>query len=107
MSASRTPPKCSSRSAWWKKPRGRTRRWRSFSPKTKSRSLAVTLFDLVKTLQTVLERAKNRPIYEVGKEDVSVPDMIRYLENVFRELRTGESLSGRPSCSSASAAAAP
>src|SRR5579872_5840935 len=55
--------------------------------------LAVTLFDLVKTFQSVLERAKNRPIYEVGKEDVSVPDMVRYLENVFRELRTGESLS--------------
>jgi segregation and condensation protein A len=54
--------------------------------------LAVTLFDLVKTFQTVLERAKNRPIYEVGKEDVSIPDMIRYLERVFGELRTGESL---------------
>src|SRR5580698_9843566 len=36
--------------------------------------LAVSLFDLVKTLQTVLDRAKNRPIYEVGKEDVSIPD---------------------------------
>ena len=54
--------------------------------------LAVSLFDLVKTLQTVLERAKNRPVYEVGKEDVSIPDMIRYLERVFGELRTGESL---------------
>ena len=54
--------------------------------------LAISLFDLVKTLQTVLERAKNRPIYEVGKEDVSIPDMIRYLERVFGELRTGESL---------------
>src|SRR5579872_2494981 len=40
--------------------------------------LAVTIFDLVKTFQTVLERAKNRPIYEIGKEEVSVPDMIRY-----------------------------
>jgi segregation and condensation protein A len=54
--------------------------------------LAVTIFDLVKTLQTVLERAKNRPVYQVGKEDVSVPDMIRYLENLFREMRTGESV---------------
>src|SRR5579863_8988151 len=41
--------------------------------------LAVTLFDLVKTFQSVLERAKSRPIYEVGTEEVSVPDMIRYL----------------------------
>lgn len=41
--------------------------------------LAVTIFDLVKTLQTVLERAKNRPIYEIGQEDVSVPDMIAFV----------------------------
>ena len=56
-------------------------------------ALAVTLFDLVRTFQTVLERAKNRPIYEVGKEDVSVPDMVRYLESVFRDMRKGDSLS--------------
>ncbi len=55
--------------------------------------LAVTLFDLVKTFQTVLERAKNRPIYEVGKEDISVPDMVRYLEAVFRPLRKSDTLS--------------
>jgi segregation and condensation protein A len=54
--------------------------------------LDVTIFDLVKTFQAVLERAKNRPIYEVGKDDVSVPDMIRYLENVFRDLRKGDSI---------------
>ena len=45
--------------------------------------LTVTLFDLVKTLQAVLERAKQRPTYEVSGEDVSVPDMIRYLRSVF------------------------
>lgn len=54
--------------------------------------LAVTIFDLVKTFQIVLERAKNRPIYEVGKDDISVPDMVRYLEAVFRDLRKGESI---------------
>jgi segregation and condensation protein A len=54
--------------------------------------LAVTIFDLVKTLQTVLERAKNRPVYEVGKEDVSVPDMIRYLETVFGGMSKSESI---------------
>ena len=54
--------------------------------------LAVTIFDLVKTFQFVLERAKNRPIYEIGKEDVSVPDMVRYLEAVFRDVRKGESI---------------
>ncbi len=41
--------------------------------------LAVSLFDLVKTLQEVLERAKSRPIYEIGKEEVSVPDMVQFL----------------------------
>ena len=46
--------------------------------------LAVSLMDLVKTFQTVLERAKNRPIYEVGREDVSIPDMIRHIEQVLR-----------------------
>jgi segregation and condensation protein A len=50
--------------------------------------LAVSLFDLVKTFQSVLERAKTRPIYEVAGEDVSVPDMIRYLRNVFERERT-------------------
>jgi segregation and condensation protein A len=55
--------------------------------------LAVSIFDLVKTLQVVLERAKNRPIYEVGKEDISIPDMIRYLEATFRELPKGDSIS--------------
>lgn len=49
--------------------------------------LAVTLFDLVKTFQGVLERAKNRPMYEVTGEDVSVPDMIRYLRRVFEDER--------------------
>jgi segregation and condensation protein A len=55
--------------------------------------LAVTLFDLVKTFQTLLDRAKNRPIYEIGKEDVSVPDMIKYLEKVFRDTRKSDSIS--------------
>jgi segregation and condensation protein A len=55
--------------------------------------LAVTLFDLVKTFQTVLDRAKNRPIYEIGKEDVSVPEMIKYLEKVFRDTRKSDSIS--------------
>ena len=45
--------------------------------------LAVTLFDLVKTFEEVLERAKSRPVYEVGGDDVSVPDMIRSLRETF------------------------
>ena len=45
--------------------------------------LAVTLHDLVRTLQSVLERAQSRPVYEINPEDVSVPDMIRYVRGVF------------------------
>lgn len=55
--------------------------------------LAVTMFDLVKTLQAVLERAKNRPIYEVGREDVSVPDMMQLIQHQLRQGRRPELLS--------------
>ena len=41
--------------------------------------LDVTLFDLVQTLQKILERTRARPMFEVTKEDVSVPDMIHFL----------------------------
>lgn len=47
--------------------------------------LAVTMFDLVATLQAVLDRAKSRPMYEVGQEDVSVPDMMNFLKNLLRD----------------------
>lgn len=64
-----------------------------FASESEEGELAVTLFDLVKTLQTVLERVKNRPIYEVGKEEVSVPDMIRYLRDELHHAGRGEVLS--------------
>ncbi len=50
--------------------------------------LAVTLFDLVKTLQGVLDRAKQRPTYEITNTEVSVPDMIKYLRNIFERGRS-------------------
>ena len=46
--------------------------------------LAVSLFDLVKTFQTVLERAKNRPTYQISREDVSVPEMIRFVRDLLK-----------------------
>jgi segregation and condensation protein A len=55
--------------------------------------LQVTLFDLVKTLQGVLERAKSRPIYEIDKEDVSVPDMVAFLRRVLKEQKRSETIS--------------
>lgn len=45
--------------------------------------LDVTLFDLVKVFQEVLERAKNRPVYQIEKEDVTVPDMIQYMKTML------------------------
>ena len=54
-----------------------------------SPGLAVTLFDLVKTFQQVLDRAKDRPVFEIGKEDVSVPEMIQYLGKLLRQKRKG------------------
>ena len=45
--------------------------------------LAVDLFDLVKTFDTVLERAKQRPTYEVTTEDVSVASRIQFLKNLL------------------------
>ena len=50
--------------------------------------ITATLFDLVKAFGEVLERTKNRPIYEVEGEDVSVADMLLYLKSVF--LSAGE-----------------
>ncbi len=54
--------------------------------------LAVSLFDLVKTFEQILERAKTRPMYEVSKEDVSVPDMILFLKNALRDLPAGKAV---------------
>lgn len=48
--------------------------------------LAITLFDLVKAFGELLDRAKNRPVYEVESADVTVGDMIRYLKEKFIEI---------------------
>lgn len=50
--------------------------------------LAVTIFDLVKTFQGVLDRAKNRPNYEIGKESVTVPEMIDFLRGQLSRSRS-------------------
>lgn len=45
--------------------------------------LTVSVFDLVQTFQEVLERAKNRPSFDVPKDDVSVDNRIMYLKNML------------------------
>lgn len=57
--------------------------------------LAITLFDLVKTLEAVLARAKNRPIYEITGEEITVPEMITHLRAVFERIEAGQRLSAR------------
>jgi segregation and condensation protein A len=56
-------------------------------------ALTVTLFDLVKTFEGVLARIKQRPTYEIGKESVSVPDMIEFLRHQLGRARRQDSLS--------------
>lgn len=58
---------------------------KSFFAEDDDPGLNVTLFDLVKAFGEVLERAKNRPILEVTSEDVSVADMVLYLQSLFLE----------------------
>ncbi len=55
--------------------------------------LAVSLVDLVKTFQKVLDRAKHRPIYEVTDAEVSVPEMIQRLRNELTSTPRGTPLS--------------
>lgn len=64
-----------------------------FSNSEDEPGLDVSLFDLVQTLQKILERAKLRPVYEVTKEDVSVPDMIHYLRGMLRSSKKSETIS--------------
>ncbi len=65
----------------------------SFLEEGEGQELAVTLFDLVKTFQTVLDRTKNRPVYEVAEEEVSVPEMILRLKSLLEGAPRSESLS--------------
>ena len=58
---------------------------KSFLAEDSDPGLAVTLFDLVTAFNQILERAKNRPIYEVDTADVTVSDMIRFMRDRFLE----------------------
>ena len=56
---------------------------KSFLSEDDDPGLAITLFDLVKAFGELLDRAKNRPVYEVESSDVTVADMIHYLKDQF------------------------
>jgi segregation and condensation protein A len=65
---------------------------KQFLPEDSDPGLTVTLFDLVRAFGEVLERAKNRPVYEVESADVTIADMIRYLRERFLEMAPEEPL---------------
>src|SRR6266850_3777726 len=54
--------------------------------------LTITLFDLVKAFGEILDRVKNRPVYEVIGEDISVPDMILHLTSLLKRTADNEPL---------------
>jgi segregation and condensation protein A len=54
--------------------------------------LAVTLFDLVKAFGEVLEKIKNRPVYEVTDEEVSVSDMVSQVRSLLAGTRKDKPL---------------
>lgn len=66
---------------------------RAFLSEEDGPGLEVTLFDLVATFQAVLERAKNRPTFQVNHENVTVAEMIRYVTSLLRNRPKGEPLS--------------
>ena len=56
---------------------------KAFVSEDEDPGLSITLFDLVKAFGEVLERARNRPLYEVTAPDVSVADMVLYLKSIL------------------------
>jgi segregation and condensation protein A len=60
---------------------------KAFTSEDDDPGLAITLFDLVKAFGELLERARNRPVYEVESADVTVSDMVRYLREKFLEVK--------------------
>ena len=60
---------------------------KAFLSESDDPGLAVNVYDLVKAMGQILERARNRPVYEVDAADVTVADMIHYLKDQFTEAR--------------------
>ncbi len=65
---------------------------RDFISASDEPELAVGLFDLVKTFEQVLERIKSRPSYSINHDEVTVPDMIRYLGDMLKRKKRGEAI---------------
>jgi len=46
--------------------------------------LAVSVFDLISTFREILERAKKRPQIEIGREEMTVAQMVEHIKQVLR-----------------------
>jgi segregation and condensation protein A len=56
-----------------------------FTSEDEDPGLSITLFDLVKAFGELVERAKNRPVYEISEEETTVGQMILRLKSLFLE----------------------
>jgi segregation and condensation protein A len=54
--------------------------------------LSVSLFDLVKAFGEVLEKLKDRPVYEVQEEDIKVSDMVAHIRKLLGQTRKDKPL---------------
>ena len=63
---------------------------KAFVSEDEDPGLAITLFDLVRAFGEMLERARNRPAYEVESADVTVAEMMHYLRDRFIEAGGGQ-----------------
>ncbi|HWQ53561.1 MAG TPA: segregation/condensation protein A [Bryobacteraceae bacterium] len=63
---------------------------RNFVSEDEDPGLAITLFDLVKAFGELLERAKTRPVYEVGGPEVGVGEMVQHLRSVLEKAGADE-----------------
>ena len=63
---------------------------KNFVSEDQEPGLAISLFDLVKAFGELLERAKDRPVYEVDEQDFGVGDMILHLKTVFQKAGENE-----------------
>jgi segregation and condensation protein A len=64
-----------------------------FLDESEEPGLDVTLFELVSTFQAVMERLKNRPVFSVDRDDVTVAQMIAHLSRVFGRISAKERVS--------------
>ncbi len=55
--------------------------------------LTVSIYDLVKTFQTMVERARNRPSLDIQPEEISTAEMIRRIRDQMAQTRAPVSLS--------------